>query len=301
MLFPNPPTIPTRQELYRELRATLKEYALQPRKSLGQHFLLDPNVLHQYARILSTRNLSAILEIGGGLGTLTSLLNQTKDCEIIVAERDPRLALLLERRFPRVRTINTDVLRLPKDVFDRVDGVVGNIPFEISSPLLFKLSREKFFRSGTILAILVQQEFAERMVALPGTKDYGRLSVNIRLAGTSSILARFGPGSFYPAPKVASAMVEVVSNDAIDPRVHSQEFQEFLTQLFTRRNRKTGSVLRSTLKHQSGKDSSILEALRSDPLGSERVKNLTPDGILALYELFRGESRNSDDFLASEP
>ena len=162
--FDSDPFIPDRKTIYSQTHQTLKKYALSPRKSWqikSQHFMVDPNILHAYVQILNKYKLNHILEIGPGLGTLTSLISQGTVQKITLVEKDANFAIFLERSFPQASVINTDILTLPTEIWESVDAVIGNIPYEISSPLIFKIIKTKFFRSMILIAFLFQKEFAE--------------------------------------------------------------------------------------------------------------------------------------------
>ncbi|OLS25456.1 MAG: putative ribosomal RNA small subunit methyltransferase A [Candidatus Heimdallarchaeota archaeon LC_3] len=281
--FSEPPDIGSRRDIFNYTNGLLKEYALQPKKSLGQHFMIDPNILVAYADLLSSYTFDSIVEIGAGLGTLTKLILQGNCDNVFLIEKDPNFALILEKNFRKASVINSDVLTLPNEFWNTKQAVIGNIPYEISSPLLFKLAKSSFFNSGVLIAFLVQKEFAQRMIGLFGTKNYSKLSVNIQLLGKTKIISHFGPGSFYPAPKIASSLVVIFPHQEINPIINSSEFQQFLTILFTRKNRIVKSLLKNHIKNHKNRFQKE-QIIESDPEAFSRVKNLSPDQFIKLFE-----------------
>ncbi|MFW9928352.1 MAG: 16S rRNA (adenine(1518)-N(6)/adenine(1519)-N(6))-dimethyltransferase RsmA [Candidatus Thorarchaeota archaeon] len=281
--FPQPPIINTRQEIFQFTKEILRKYALKPKKSLGQHFMVDPNILYTYARTLSPYSFKNIVEIGPGPGTLTKLLRQGKFDNLTVIEKDPNFSIILEQSYPDITVKNTDVLFMQSEFWQSKNCVVGNIPFEISSPLIYKLTKSRFFSKGNQVLILVQKEFALKMTGNAGTQNYGKLSVNVQLCTNPKIIAHFGPGSFYPPPKVASILILLESKEEINPLVFESEFQTFLSIIFTRKNRTIRSMLINYAKHKKYM-SNIEKVVNSDPFTAKRVKDIPPLGILGLYK-----------------
>ncbi|MHA1983969.1 MAG: 16S rRNA (adenine(1518)-N(6)/adenine(1519)-N(6))-dimethyltransferase RsmA [Candidatus Hodarchaeales archaeon] len=280
--FQNIPQIGSRSDLFNYTNSLLKNYALLPKKSLGQHFMVDPHILKSYVTVFSPYKLKTLVEIGAGLGTLTNLIAQGTCENITIIEKDPNFALILERKFKNIEVINSDVLSLPEEFWTDKEVVTGNIPYEISSPLLFKLTKSKFFSNGKLLAFIVQKEFALKMAEMHGSTSYGKLSVNVQLNGLPKIVSHFGPGSFYPVPKVASSLITVIPRLEINPIVNTPEFQLFLSTLFTRKNRTIRSVLKNYAKKNS--NAKLKDSIESDKNSSSRVKDLAPEEFIDLYE-----------------
>ena len=196
-------------------KTLLNRLGLRPKKALGQHFLVHP---HQARRIVAALNLTGaetVVEIGAGLGALTSLLAAAAR-RVIALERDPELArfltadLLVES--PGVEVICHDVLEFDFPGAAQEAGrpltVVGNLPYQITSPLLFILIRDAaaFAQAG----LMMQQEVGARLTASPGTKDYGILSVLVQYHFRVIRLFSLSPGNFYPPPQVDSVVLRLV-------------------------------------------------------------------------------------------
>ena len=172
---------------------------------LGQHFLADESVLQYEAECADVRG-NSVLEIGAGDGRLTSRLLSAGAAHVTAVEFDPKLAKSLRMRFSssaRVRVHEGDILGFDeKKPFGRV---VGNIPYYITSPILLKLSRMEFGRA----VLCIQKEVAERMMAEPGGREYGRLSVFSQLTFRTEMLALVERTAFSPAPKVDSCIISL--------------------------------------------------------------------------------------------
>jgi len=210
-----------------------------PKKRFGQNFLMDKRWLE---RIVSYAEISPddiVLEVGPGLGGLTQLL-QTNAKKVIGVEKDPALAEFLNRKFmenEKVEIIKGDILKIDIPGYDKV---VATPPYNISSKLLFLLLKR---RCRTIILTL-QKEFAERLVAKPGTKDYSRLTVMIAHKARAEILGHISRHAFRPRPRVDSAIVKITPAGT---RRGSEEetFADVVRGLFTQRRR----TLRVSLKN----------------------------------------------------
>ena len=195
------------------IRKELAEYGLIPKKRWGQHFLIDRNILNKVIRTAQVEKEDVVLEVGPGLGEMTiALARQAK--RVIAIEIDPRLVEILKKKmavYPNVEVVQKDVLKMGFNHFLLQEGqqikVVANLPYQISTPLLFRFieSREVF----STLTLMLQKEVAERMVALPGEKEYGPLSIFTQLVSELSICFFIKPSAFFPPPKVESAVIHM--------------------------------------------------------------------------------------------
>jgi 16S rRNA (adenine1518-N6/adenine1519-N6)-dimethyltransferase len=195
-------------------KSLLLRLGLKPKKALGQHFLLHP---HQAQRIVAALDLTTadtVVEIGAGLGALTSLLAQSAR-RIIALERDPALAHFLQTDLlaetPNVEILCQDVLefdfiKASQDA-GRPLAVVGNLPYQITSPLLFRLIEVRPAISRAVL--MMQQEVGARLLAKPATKDYGILSVLGQYYFQITRLFSLSPGNFFPPPQVDSIVLRL--------------------------------------------------------------------------------------------
>ncbi|MCX6771989.1 MAG: 16S rRNA (adenine(1518)-N(6)/adenine(1519)-N(6))-dimethyltransferase RsmA [Candidatus Micrarchaeota archaeon] len=176
------------------------------RAKLGQHFLVDEGVLAYEAKCADARS-NSVLEIGAGDGRLTARLLSCGAGHVTAVEFDPKLARQLRMRFAaykRVRVHEGDFLEYDEKA--RFGRVVGNIPYYITSPILLKLSRMNFDKA----VLCMQKEVAARMMAEPGSHEYGRLSVFSQLTYRAETLALVERAAFSPPPKVDSCIVSLV-------------------------------------------------------------------------------------------
>lgn len=192
------------------------EERLRPRKSLGQNFLTDDNIARKIVRAAEIDPDDIVLEIGPGKGALTRhLLEKTE--QLITVEIDKRAAGLLKKKFEKESTIGKlqvlqeDFLSVDLGKISRKFGkpirILGNIPYYITSPILFKVIEER--ESVRDLTILVQLELGRRIVAKPRTKEYGILSVFCQFYGTPELLFKVPATAFSPRPKVVSVLLRL--------------------------------------------------------------------------------------------
>ncbi len=235
-----------------------------PKKSLGQHFLKDANILRKEVSLADIKG-KIILEIGAGDGRLTEKILEANPKKVYAVEKDQRLAGILREKFKddaRIEIVETDFLELMP--FD-VDAIIGNIPYYISSSIIFGLKEYEFERA----VLIVQKEFAEKMVAKPNEKNYGRLSVTAQLAFNVELVQKVPRHLFYPAPKVDSAMILLTkTNNRI-----SEHDEDVIRVLFQHRNQ----TVRNALKH-GGIKAPIAFAAR-------RVRTLTKEECLEIAKV----------------
>jgi len=198
-------------------------------KKLGQHFLVDRRVLARIGDYASLSEEDRVLEIGPGTGNLTEVLS-TRVGTVFAIEVDPNLASSLEGRFPNVQVIRGDALKVPLPDYNKI---VSNLPYQISSKITFRLLERPF----DLAVLMYQREFAERMVARPGTKEYGRLTLNVALRAEAEILERVPRGAFRPMPAVESAIVRLRPRESRIP-VDERAFDDLTRTLFSMRRKK---------------------------------------------------------------
>jgi 16S rRNA (adenine1518-N6/adenine1519-N6)-dimethyltransferase len=212
-------------------KTLLQRLGLRPKKTLGQHFLLHPHQARRIVAALKLTGAETVVEIGAGLGALTGLLAQTAR-RVIALERDPELARFLREDLlvetPGVEVICQDVLEFDFSRAAREAGqplaVVGNLPYQITSPLLLTLIREIPTVAQAVL--MMQQEVGTRLLASPATKDYGILSVLVQYHFRLTRLFSLSPGNFFPPPQVDSMVLRLLPETpapaALDPALLHQ-------------------------------------------------------------------------------
>lgn len=279
----------SRSDLIRKTKETLRDYALQPNKNLGQNFCVEPAILDLILSVVEHLDPKMMLEVGGGLGTLSDKLTTLKK-PLTIIEKDPNLATLLEQRFnnKNVKVINMDALKISDDELSKFDVVIGNIPYEISSPLLFKIWSKKAQKENSPNIILtIQKEFALRLVAQPGTQDYGRLSAMTQLFSIPKILKIYPPSAFYPVPKVAHGVIHLEPVQNVPAEAFSDDFGAFMIGLFNRKNKKVINSLEPLIKRQKNKE--FESRLKANELFLKRVRDVLPLECVELFTIWKRE------------
>jgi 16S rRNA (adenine1518-N6/adenine1519-N6)-dimethyltransferase len=191
-----------------------RRHQLTPKKSLGQNFLLHPDQARRLVAALELAGPETVVEIGAGLGALTFFLSQAAR-QVIALELDHRLTPILQAEVlagvSNVELVSQDVLHFDflalSQSLEAPLAVIGNLPYQITSPLLFKLLEQK--AGIKIIVLMLQQEVGQRLLARPGGKDYGILSVLLQYHFRLERLFTLGPTNFYPAPRVDSLVLRL--------------------------------------------------------------------------------------------
>lgn len=216
---------------------------IQFQKAKGQHILKNPLVVQSIVQKAGLKSTDVVLEIGPGTGNLTlKLLEVAK--KVVAVELDPRMVLELQRRVQgtayatKLQVIQGDILKTELPYFD---VCVANIPYQISSPITFKLlSHRPIFRCAVIM---FQREFAMRLVAKPGDSLYCRLSVNTQLLSRVYHLLKVNKNNFRPPPKVDSSVVRIEPRNPLPP-ISFKEWDGLIRLCFSRKNKTLGAIFR---------------------------------------------------------
>ena len=215
----------------------------KPKKSLGQNFLIDNNIIKKIVEVGEINNNSSVMEIGAGYGSLTNLIVNKKPKNIIVIEKDVKLAELLKKKFESINNIkilNKNVLDVIENkIMDKNIIVYGNLPYNISTKILSTLILFKKWPPWySTLIFMFQKEVADRIIAKTNTKEYGRLAVlsNWRL----EVKKHFDVSSncFFPKPKVASTVLSFRPIKNNKHNLKNPKNLEKVTQLFFSNRRK---------------------------------------------------------------
>jgi len=190
----------------------LKRHRIRPVKRLGQSFLVDNNITTRIVNVSKIDRDDTVVEIGAGLGAMTSMIAERAK-KVIALEIDPKLVNVLNeemKEISKIEIIHTDVLRY--DFSSPLGGngkikVIGNIPYNVSSQILFRLIEFRDHISSATL--MFQKEVADRLTAAPGTKEYGILSVIIPMYAVLSTIMTVPPSCFHPKPKVDSSVLKM--------------------------------------------------------------------------------------------
>ena len=217
--------------------------AHQARKRFGQHFLVDEAVIEQIVRAIYPRPSDPMVEIGPGLSALTGPLLQALD-RLTVVELDRDLAARLRMNWApeRLNVIEADALAVDYSSLGANLRIVGNLPYNISSPLLFHLAQ--FADAVKDQHFMLQREVIDRMVAKPASSDYGRLSIMLQARYSMEKLFDVAPDAFDPPPKVMSSVVRMVPLADDRPRPRSEAaFSAVVTRAFAQRRKMLRRVL----------------------------------------------------------
>ncbi|MEN8214736.1 MAG: 16S rRNA (adenine(1518)-N(6)/adenine(1519)-N(6))-dimethyltransferase RsmA [Pseudomonadota bacterium] len=242
--------------------------AHQPRKRFGQNFLHDPAVIQRIVHAIQPLSDQHLVEIGPGQGAITlQLLDNCGKLDVIELDRDLVPALQAFSSSARYRVHNADALRYDFCSLAEENEklrLLGNLPYNISTPLLFHLlGQAECIRD---LHFMLQKEVVERIVAAPGSKSYGRLSVAIQARCSSEMLFVIGPGAFRPAPKVDSAIVRLTPDrDAMQAIRYPQLLDSILQEAFSQRRK---IVLNALKKRVNGP---MLESAAIEPTARAEV------------------------------
>lgn len=251
----------------------------RPRKRFGQNFLHDPGVLKRIVAALPPGDTTHIVEIGPGKGALTRLLApHCRRLDIIEIDRD--LVALLHERFASLSHLyihQADALSFdfsslanPQCPFE----VVGNLPYNISTPLLFHLFRYKPHIAGMLF--MLQKEVVERLAAVPGSKQYGRLGVMAQYHCRIERLFNVKPTSFRPVPKVMSAVVRLTPHR--QPPVAINDYaslETIVAKAFNQRRKTLRNALRSLLSEEQIRNCGIDPTARAETLPLEAFASLS--------------------------
>jgi len=270
--------------LYQEARAALRDTAFAPKKTLGQNFLVHDRVLESILRLVALAPEDEILEIGPGLGSLTRrLVGRARHVWAVEIDR-----FLVEKlragdlgSHPALKLIHGDILKLPLESIlpKHKIKLVANLPYSISTPVLFRLfelhDRFSFF------VLMVQREVAERMASAPGTKSYGSLSVWCQVHGRIAAKVPVAPEAFFPKPKVRSMVLKIDLHP--EPLVSTDEvsvLQGLVRAAFGQRRKMLQNNLAAWLKIGRGEIDALLGSQNIDP--RRRGETLSADEFINL-------------------
>jgi 16S rRNA (adenine1518-N6/adenine1519-N6)-dimethyltransferase len=219
----------------------------RPRKRFGQHFLTDRHYLRRIVEAIAPRPGEAMLEIGPGTGILTAeLVEAVRPLHVVEVDRD--LASGLRQRFASDRLVvhEGDILEFDLAALPAPLRVVGNLPYNISTPILFHLEPQAA-RLGDCV-FLLQREVVDRMVAAPDTAEYGRLSVMLQSRFAMARVLDVPPGAFTPAPKVESAVVRMRPLGEDRPRARDERlFRAIVAAAFSQRRKTLRNSARASV------------------------------------------------------
>lgn len=241
----------------------IAETGIVPKKSKGQNFLIDGRVADRHVGYAGIREGDRVLEVGPGLGIITERLMELP-CTLTCIELDDILAQYIQDNFSdRLTLIHGDAVKVP---FPDFDVFVSNLPYSVSTPIIFKLL-DQSFRTAVVM---VQKEFADRMVADVGSPDYSRLTVNLFYRAECEVMETVPASRFNPRPKVDSALVRITPRKAPFDVLDERTFFRVTEVAFNHRRKKIGTSLKAAGLVRAGDDIPYLD---------ERIENLRPAEI----------------------
>ena len=288
--------------LYEEVRTALRESEFRPRKRLGQNFLVHEHVLEAIVDLLALKTDDLVLEIGPGLGALTRRLVD-RAAGVWAVEVDPFLIQRLQESdltaHPKFHLISGDILKVPlAEILPKHRiKLIGNLPYSISTPVLFRVLELRAYFSSIVL--MVQKEVADRIASAPGAKTYGTLSVWCQIHGQVTKKLQVSPEAFFPQPKVRSTVLKMELYPR--PRIPLEEMtvlRGLLRAAFGQRRKTLGNVMSKWLKSARDEIEEFLGSQNIDPqrrgetLSIDNFINLTH--ALAASHLLRGQAEDHD-------
>ena len=285
------------------IRNRFDEAGLRPVTRFGQNFLVDLNLLELLARSGEVGGDDVILEVGTGLGSLTALVAPAA-AEVVTVEIDPHVFMLAQEELAvheNVTMLQQDVLRnknsFAQNVLDTLKEklavsanrrlkLLANLPYNVATPIISNLLRTDL--DPNLIVVTIQKELGDRIVANPGTKDYGALSIWIQAQADAEIVGVMSRKVFWPRPKVHSAIVAIRPNEEKRSRIPNLEYFHWFTRaMFFHRRKFMRSVILSAFKKRLDKPT-VDEVMSEMSLGADaRSEQLGVEEMIQLGELLR--------------
>ena len=263
------------------IRELAARHAIRPRRSLGQHFLIDPNLARAIAADAAIGPGDRVVEIGAGLGSLTRALAET-GADVVALEADRALLPALEESvggLDRVRVVHADAMDFGwiEEVRDGDWTLAANLPYHVATPLVLETLR----RAPTIrrMLVMVQREVGERLIAVPGDGAYGVPSLRVAYRAEGSLVRRVPPSVFWPRPKVESVVVRLLRRDRAPVDVSEDRLWRVVDAGFAERRKTMRNAVRR-LGVDAGRADEVLRAAGIDP--SARAETLSLQDLARL-------------------
>lgn len=259
-----------------ETKLLLRKHRIVPNKLLGQNFTVDPSIFQKLSEYASLTEFDVVLDVGAGLGFLTHFLAQR--CRIVIAvEKDPRIAAILRKQLKALNNVTTlegDILKISVPSFNKVVSIP---PYYLSSHLLLWLCDREF----DCCILILQREFAERLVASPGSNEYNWLTVVTSHSMEVELLAPVPKSSFYPPPSIDSVILRLSHRKTPPFRIRDEKFfRRMVRWLFTKRNKKLANAIRPFIKSAFRiKDEDAEKIVINLPFLENRVRELSPEAF----------------------
>ena len=293
---------------HRQVRDFFALHHTRPKKQLGQNFLVNPEALEIILDAGELTDTDTVIEIGAGLGCLTEVLARRAK-RVIAVEVDELLHKALAAQFStdsHIQLLNADILKLEFDLLlsdstetmpnpCKADGtgtvpttlkVIANLPYSITTPILWKLL--DYHKQIHSCVLMTQKEVAERIVAEPGGKDYGALTIGVAYRTDATLITTLSPENFYPAPKVDSALLKLTMRENPKVKVENEEFffKVVRTAFRTRRKMLKNSLVRNRLASAKVLETAF-EELGIAPERRPETLDITEFAALANFLFFK--------------
>jgi len=279
-------------------RQFLRAGDFRPSKRLGQNFLIDENVARKLIRLLEPRGEEVFLEIGAGAGALTLPLAR-KGVRVLAVEVDRRLAAMLRaglKEFPNVEVLEKDVLRLdiPRLAAEASSGgtrpgrfqVLGNLPYSITTQIVLFLIRNRRYIGRALLT--VQKEYAERLLAGTGTRQYGSITVLVRFHAEVESVMNISPRCFFPAPEVGSSVLRITFRGKPVVRVKDEAaFENVVRASFSHRRKMVLNSIAERYDLEKNSAASLFRLAGVD--GTKRAEQLELQELARIADVFYDE------------
>ena len=283
-------------EPFVDARVLLAKYGLTAKKSFGQNFLINDRAFRAIVDAAVTADDDWVVEIGAGLGTLTArLAERVVEGKVIALERDPDMVRVLQAELGNVENVHieaVDALKYDLKMAARWRGdkinVAGNLPYHIAAPLLFRIIEARADVKRAV--VMIQKEMADRIVAQPGGKTYGAMGVMIRTYMDTATVAKVGPGSFVPPPKIDSTVLRLtpLPNGGTRAPINDEQHYSVVVHAGFGQRRKT---LRNAIRAMFD-DTAVDKALATTGIdGVRRAETLTIAEFAALANALPPQSR----------
>jgi 16S rRNA (adenine1518-N6/adenine1519-N6)-dimethyltransferase len=286
-------------EAFPDARVLLDRHGLRAKKWFGQNFLISERAFRAIVDATVVADDDWVVEIGAGLGTLTArLAERLVEGKLIAVERDPDMVAVLKAELGHLDNVEIhegdalryDLAMVAKWRGDRIT-VCGNLPYHVAAPILFRALDARAHVARIV--VMVQKEMADRIVAPPGGKDYGALSVMVQAYATASMVTRVSAGSFVPPPKVESAVVKVIPAPGGGARVDVGEPRHFSAVVhagFQQRRKTLRNALRAAFDAEA-----VDAALVSTGIdGGRRAETLSVEEHAAVARAIPASTRRAD-------
>jgi 16S rRNA (adenine1518-N6/adenine1519-N6)-dimethyltransferase len=274
--------------------AVLKRHGLYTRKALGQHFLVDDNVIGRILELAALVPGEPVLEVGPGIGTLTVALAEA-GAAVVTVERDERLLPVLEelrQEYPGLRVVCADAIGVPAEALVTPVGapraLVANLPYSVAATVVLRFFEE--IPSLERAVVMVQAEVAERIVAEPGTKAYGAYTVKLRLHAVAGGRFRVSPSCFLPPPRVESTVIRLDRVEEAPDKSIIAAAARVADAAFSQRRKTLRNTLRSGLRIAQADADAMLVAAGID--GSLRAETLSVSDYVELGRILHETARH---------